>query len=177
MRKIIFKAAAVFSAVLMAAAAMSSADVVNAADKTITLRICNWEEYIDEGGWDDDELIDLDNGDIFGENHMVSDFEDWYYENYGVRVKVEYSTFGTNEELYSQLTLGDAFDLVCPSDYMIMKLMKEKALEPLSDSFYDNSDTNNYYSKGVSPYIKEVFDSNEIDGENGHDMLPDICGE
>ena len=41
MRKIIFKAAAVFSAVLMAAAAMSSADVVNAADKTITLRICN----------------------------------------------------------------------------------------------------------------------------------------
>lgn len=165
MRKIIFKAAAVFSAVLMAAAAMSSADVVNAADKTITLRICNWEEYIDEGGWDDDELIDLDNGDIFGENHMVSDFEDWYYENYGVRVKVEYSTFGTNEELYSQLTLGDTFDLVCPSDYMIMKLMKEKALEPLSDSFYDNSDTNNYYSKGVSPYIKEVFDSNEIDGE------------
>ena len=125
MRKIIFKAAAVFSAVLMAAAAMSSADVVNAADKTITLRICNWEEYIDEGGWDDDELIDLDNGDIFGENHMVSDFEDWYYENYGVRVKVEYSTFGTNEELYSQLTLGDAFDLVCPSDFLIMKLMKE----------------------------------------------------
>lgn len=165
MRKIIFKAAAVFSAVLMAAAAMSSADVVNAADKTITLRICNWEEYIDEGGWGDDELIDLDNGDIFGENHIVSDFEDWYYENYGVRVKVEYSTFGTNEELYSQLTLGDTFDLVCPSDYMIMKLMKEKALEPLSDSFYDNSDTNNYYSKGVSPYIKEVFDSNEIDGE------------
>ena len=53
MRKIIFKAAAVFSAVLMAAAAMSSADVVNAADKTITLRICNWEEYIDEGGCHD----------------------------------------------------------------------------------------------------------------------------
>mgnify|MGYP003175578597 CR=1 FL=1 len=47
MRKIIFKAAAVFSAVLMAAAAMSSADVVNAADKTITLRICNWEDTVD----------------------------------------------------------------------------------------------------------------------------------
>ena len=29
------------------------------ADETITLRICNSEEYIDEGGWD--EEIDLEN--------------------------------------------------------------------------------------------------------------------
>ena len=32
-----------------------------AADNdTITLRICNWEEYIDEGGWNTDETIDLE---------------------------------------------------------------------------------------------------------------------
>ena len=30
--------------------------------------------------------------------------------------------FGTNEDLYNQLTLGDTYDLVCPSEYMIMKL-------------------------------------------------------
>ena len=24
---------------------------VSAANDTITLRVCNWEEYIDEGGW------------------------------------------------------------------------------------------------------------------------------
>ena len=69
------------------------------SEKPIVLRVCNWEEYIDEGGWEDDELIDLPSEDIFGENSLVSDFEQWYYENYGVRVKVEYSTFGTNEEL------------------------------------------------------------------------------
>lgn len=97
--------------------------------ETVVLRVCNWEEYIDEGGWDEDELIDLPDGDIFGENSLVEDFEDWYYENYGVRVKVEYSTFGTNEELYSQLNLGNVYDLVCPSDYMIMKLLKEDKLE------------------------------------------------
>ena len=30
-----------------------------ADNDTITLRICNWEEYIDEGGWNADETIDL----------------------------------------------------------------------------------------------------------------------
>ena len=106
-------------------------------EKPVVLRVCNWEEYIDEGGWEDDELIDLPSEDIFGENSLVSDFEEWYYETYGVPVKVEYSTFGTNEELYSQLNLGNEYDLVCPSDYMIMKLMKENKLEPLSDEFFD----------------------------------------
>ena len=45
-----------------------------AADDTITLRVCNWEEYIDEGSWD--ETIDLESGDIKGENPIVKDFED-----------------------------------------------------------------------------------------------------
>lgn len=137
--------------------------------ETVVLRVCNWEEYIDEGGWDEDELIDLPDGDIFGENSLVEDFEDWYYENYGVRVKVEYSTFGTNEELYSQLNLGNVYDLVCPSDYMIMKLLKEDRLEPLSETFFDETDTNDYYTNGVSPYIRSVFEENEIDGKTWAD--------
>ena len=95
----------------------------------VTLRICNWEEYIDLGGWDEEETIDLESGDIIGENSMVEDFEQWYLETYGIRVNVEYSTFGTNEDLYNMLTLGDVYDLVCPSEYMIMKLMAEDALD------------------------------------------------
>lgn len=134
-------------------------------EEPIVLRVCNWEEYIDEGGWDEDEVIDLESQDIFGENSLVEDFEEWYYETYGVRVKVEYSSFGTNEELYSQLNLGNVYDLVCPSDYMIMKLLKEGKLEPLSEDFFDESEEYNYYMKGVSPYIKGVFEENEIDGE------------
>lgn len=59
---------------------------------TIVLRVCNWEEYIDEGGWEDDEVIDLDSGDIFGENSMIQDFEEWYQDTYGKKVRVEYST-------------------------------------------------------------------------------------
>lgn len=132
----------------------------------VTLRVCNWEEYIDEGDWDEDELIELDSGDeIFGESPIYEEFEDWYYENYGQKVKVEYSCFGTNEELYSQLTIGDTFDLVCPSEYMIMKMMDEDMVLPFSEDFFDEDNELNYYIKGVSPFIRDVFENNDIDGK------------
>lgn len=76
-------------------------------DDVVTLRVCNWEEYIDEGGWGEDETISLSEKDIIGENPMYEDFEEWYYDTYHQKVKVEYSCFGTNEELYNMLTLGD----------------------------------------------------------------------
>ncbi len=132
----------------------------------VTLRVCNWEEYIDLGDWDEDELIDLDSKDIIGINSMVEDFEEWYYETYGIICHVEYSTFGTNEDLYNMLTLGDVFDLVCPSEYMVMKLMAEDALVPLSDEFFNTENELNYYAIGVSPFISEIFENHEIGGES-----------
>ena len=133
---------------------------------TLVLRVSNWEEYIDEGDWDEEELIELDDGtEIMGDYSMVEDFEEWYKDTYGIDVKVEYSTFGTNEELYNQLTIGDVFDLVCPSEYMIMKMMREGMLLPFDNDFYNTDDNNNYYAKGVSPYIKNVYDELSINGE------------
>lgn len=163
-RRILTAAAA--TALVTTTALPVTAVPVSAAEDVITLRVCNWEEYIDMGDWDEDEVIDLESGDIFGENPIVEDFEDWYYENFGVRVDVQYSTIGTNEELYNMLTLGDEYDLVCPSEYMIMKLMAEEWLEPFSEEFFDTGVKTNYYIKGVSPFIKDVFDNNMINGES-----------
>ena len=129
------------------------------ASDVVTLRVSNWEEYIDLGDWDEEEAIELSDGTtILGVNCMYEDFEEWYFETYGEEVKIEYSTFGTNEEMYNQMTIGSKFDLVCPSEYMIMKMMREGMLTPFSDEFYDESVETNYYSKNVSPYIKGVFD-------------------
>lgn len=164
-------AAAVFSALLAAMTAASGMPVKSLAaqntssTKAVTLRICNWEEYIDTGDWGEDETIDLPSGDIIGQNSMIQDFEEWYEETYGVKVNVEYSTFGTNEDLYNMLTLGDTFDLVCPSEYMFMKLISEDRLVPLSDHFFDKSDPNNYYINGVSPYLQNIFETKDINGE------------
>ena len=166
MKKVICIIGALFMLVPLCMPVVAYAAEEAADPEVITLRVCNWEEYIDEGGWDEEELIELDNGmSILGENSMVEDFESWYYETYGKRVEVEYSTFGTNEELYNQLTLGDTFDIVCPSDYMIMKMMAEDMLTPFSEGFFDETQEHNYYARGLSDYIRNVFDTHEINGE------------
>ena len=120
------------------------------------LRVYNWEEYIDEGGEDSyDGTADAPD--------MVSRFEEWYEEVYGTPIRVEYSTFGTNEDMYNQLQLGDKYDLLCPSEYMIMKLAAEGALEPYDESFFDETQEHNYYIRNVSPYIKALFERNRVD--------------
>lgn len=135
-------------------------------ENVIVLRVNNWEEYIDEGDWEEGDEIEFSDGRvIFSESGIVEDFEEWFYEVYGMNVRVEYSTFGTNEELYNQMTMGDTYDLVCPSEYMIMKLMAEGLLEPFSSDFYDESIEENYYAKGVSPYIRGVFDNLNINDQ------------
>lgn len=159
------------SAVAAAAGVMSAAfglPAAHAAGKgdVITLRVCNWEEYMDLGEWDEEERIELENGvSILGEQPLYKEFEDWYRKTYGKEVRVEYSCFGTNEDLYNQLTLGDTYDLVCPSEYMIMKLMAEGRLQPYSEAFYDRENEYNYYINGVSPYIYRTLSENEINGE------------
>ncbi len=157
-------AAVLFTGLFPAGDVKASSDG-NRKEEEVVLRVCSWEEYIDEGDWGEDEVIDLESGDIFGENHMADDFEDWYYETYGQKVRVEYSTFGTNEDLYNMLTLGDVYDLVCPSEYMIMKLMAEDRVAKLSEEFFDPEIETNYYIQGVSPYIRSIFERNEINGE------------
>ena len=124
-------------------------------DETVTLRVSNWEEYIDLGGWSEDEVIDLESGDIFGENSMIDDFTERFNATHDYNVKVEYSTFGTNEDLYNRLSLGDTYDLVCPSDYMIMKLLAENKIEKYSEEFLNGEGG---YAENVSPYIAGVFE-------------------
>ncbi|MGN0812855.1 MAG: extracellular solute-binding protein [Candidatus Coproplasma sp.] len=153
---------------ILAAAALSLSTLSFAAcakqEETLTLRVSNWEEYIDEGEWKEEELIDIDNpynqGGIIGINPIVDDFTEWFNNgDFGFNIKVEYSTYGTNEDLYNRLNLGDKYDLVCPSEYMIMKLLNEGKLEKYSESFFENSKLN-YYTNNVSPYIAKMFDDN-----------------
>ena len=46
---------------------------------------------------------------------------------------VNYYTFDTNETMYNQLTLQPegTYDLLCPSDYMIQRLVREDLVEPI----------------------------------------------
>ena len=90
-RSITSAAAAVAVAVTTVAgvfpAMPANAQAAGRDEAEVVLRVCNWEEYIDLGDWDEEETIELESGDIIGENSMVEDFEEWYEENYGVKVR------------------------------------------------------------------------------------------
>ncbi len=116
------------------------------SEKETVLRVYNWEDYISEPTVNDDGSVEDDYVDL------IAKFEE---ENPGVTV--EYSTFGTNENMYNELKINAAgYDLVCPSDYMIMKMIAEDMVEPFTQDFLENSS----YMRYASPYIKDLFEEN-----------------
>ncbi len=127
------------------------------------LRIASWDEYIDEGGEDS-----------YVENSapLYEEFVEWYKETYGKEIKVEYVTIQDNETMYNKIRMGDSYDILCPSEYMIMKLAEEGFLQKLPNSFFDLEDENNYYAKNVSPYIQTVFNEGKMnDGSKWSDYI------
>jgi len=72
-------------------------------------------------------------GEYIGEN-TIGDFE----AKYGV--KVNYSLFASNEEMYTKLLSGTSYDLVIPSDYMIERLINEGMLQEIDLSKITNFD-------------------------------------
>ncbi len=112
------------------------------------LRVASWDEYICMGGED---------AYVADSRPLYEEFEDWYEEVYGKKITVEYVALQDNETMYGKLKMGDFYDLLCPSEYMIMKLASEDKLQPLPQSFFDESDPNNYYIRNVSPYIQNTF--------------------
>ena len=95
---------------------VSSCD--KAGGETVTLYVYNWGEYMSDGS---EGTLDV--------NEM---FEEWYYETYGVKVEVNYSTYSSNESMYAKLSSGSVnYDVVVPSDYMIERMIAEDMLAPL----------------------------------------------
>lgn len=87
--------------------------------KNISINVFNWGEYISDGS---DESLDV--------NKAFSEL---------TGIKVNYSTFATNEELYSKLRGGGAmYDVIIPSDYMIARMIREGMLEELDHSNLPN---------------------------------------
>ena len=112
-------AAGVIGGVLAAA---GIAVLVFAGNGTQELNVYNWGEYISDGS--DDSL------------NTIKAFEQWYEETYGRKVKVNYTTFASNEDMYAKLSSGAvSFDVVIPSDYMIARMKDEGMLLPLD---FDN---------------------------------------
>lgn len=82
-------------------------------NKGISINVYNWGEYISTGA--DEGTLDVN-----------SEFEKL------TGIKVNYTNYATNEELYAKLKGGGAsYDVIIPSDYMISKMINENLVQPL----------------------------------------------
>ena len=107
----------------------------------ITLNVYNWGQYIADGS--------------DGSMEVIKEFEARY-----PHIKVNYSTYDSNEIMYSKLSNGGiTVDLIIPSDYMIARMIQEDMLLPLN---FDNIP--NYQ------YVDETFRNTAYDPENTYSV-------
>ena len=115
-------------------------------DRSQILKVYNWADYIDE--------------------ELIGEFEQWYEEQTGESIRIIYQTFDINETMLSKIELGhEDYDVVCPSDYIIERMLMNDLLLPIDRDFGDTPD----YTKNVSPYIIEKFNQIEGHGKNAND--------
>ena len=106
------------------------------SDREHVLKVYNWSCYIDET--------------------VIPEFEQWYKEQTGEDIKVIYQTFDINETMLSKIEKGhEDFDVVCPSDYIIERMLNNDMLLPLDFSLLN--DDINYIKNNRSPYVQELF--------------------
>lgn len=121
---------------LTASIALMASVTLSAKDREHTLKVYNWSDYIAEG--------------------VLDDFKAWYKEVTGEEIDVIYMTFDVNEAMLSKIEKGhEDYDVVCPSDYIIERMLNNNLLLPLD--FAAIPDSLNYIVKNRSPYIEKIF--------------------
>ena len=121
-------------------------NTASAADRMQTLKIYNWADYIDE--------------------EVLIDFQEWYKEQTGEDIEVIYQLFDINEIMLAKIERGkEDFDVACPSEYIIERMLKNDLLLPINKDF---GSTPNYLGN-VAPYIKEVFSKIDGSGKDPND--------
>lgn len=121
---------------LICAAALFCACGLSAKDRNNILKVYNWSDYIAEG--------------------VIDEFEQWYKEQTGEDIEVVYMTFDVNEAMLSKIEKGhEDYDLVCPSDYIIERMLNSGLLLPLDYAVLGS--TPNYIAENRSLYIEKMF--------------------
>ncbi len=143
MKKILLLLISLITVFLMASCGESDGSEVKLDLPTKNLNVYNWGEYIcDE---DDEDYGLFDTNAAFEEY-----FNNNLAESYGCYIKVNYTTYATNEDMYAKLTNSAvAYDIIVPSDYMIQKMINENLLLKIDTSKLTNYSNVNEQFKGL----------------------------
>ena len=130
---------------LLAVLACTLAACTSGEPRSQVLKVYNWADYIDE--------------------QVLADFPKWYEQQTGQRVRVIYQTFDINEIMLTKIERGhEDYDVVCPSEYIIERMLRKDLLLPIDTAF---GRTPNYISN-VSPYITRQIDATSCGGRVAH---------
>ena len=131
---------------MLIAALLCITTTTYAADREHTLKVYNWADYIDES--------------------LLDEFVVWYKEQTGEEVEIIYQLFDINEVMLAKLEKGhEDFDVVCPSEYIIDRMLANDMLLPINRDFGTTPD----YTSLVSPFFVEQlakFDQNGKQANN-----------
>jgi len=117
-------------------AALSAVLLSCSGNRDQVLKVYNWSDYIDES--------------------VLPEFEAWYKAQTGEDIKVVYQTFDVNETMLSKIEKGhEDYDVVCPSDYIIERMLNEGLILPLD--FASIPDEINYIAHNRSPFMHQMF--------------------
>ena len=106
------------------------------SDRSGILKVYNWSDYIDES--------------------VIPEFEEWYAQQTGETIHVIYQTFDVNETMLSKIEKGkEDYDVICPSDYIVERMLNNGLLLPLD--FASLPDSINWIANCRSPYIRDMF--------------------
>ena len=117
-------------------------------ERSKILKIYNWGDYIDED--------------------VLTDFPKWYKEQTGEEVRIIYQVFDINEIMLTKIERGhEDFDLICPSEYILERMLRKNLLLPIDRNFGKTPD----YINNVSPYIQEELNKLSQPGRKTTDYV------
>ena len=107
----------------------------NRTDRAHQLKVLNWADYIDED--------------------VKADFEQWYFDQTGEKVQLVYETFDINETALTKIEVGhEDYDVFCPSEYIIERMLKKNLLIPIQKDLIPDSI---FYFDNISPFVLNKF--------------------
>ena len=105
----------IFLLLCLVLAAVSCKD--SGEERSHVLKVYNWADYIDED--------------------VLAEFPAWYKQQTGEDIRLIYQVFDINEIMLTKIERGhEDFDVVCPSEYIIERMLK-KDLLPVSYTHLD----------------------------------------
>lgn len=120
----------------------------SAEKRSRVLKVYNWADYIDES--------------------VLAEFPAWYKAQTGEDIRVIYQVFDINEIMLTKIERGhEDFDLVCPSEYIIERMLKKDLLLPIDRNFGRTPD----YIPNISPYIRRQLEKISQPGRHTNDYV------